>query len=243
MKILVTRPEPDASRLGERLRAAGHDPVIEPLLSVEYLEAGAELSGDLKAAQAQAFTSANGVRALARLYSERALPVFAVGAATAAAARAEGFNSVHVAGGDVSHLADDIAARLDPSAGAIVHVAASVVAGDLQGALAAQGFKVNRHVLYETVTKEELSDDVIASLTDQTLEGVTIYSPRTGKAFAALIEQAGLTEACKGLTCYCLSANVAEAVASLPFAACFVAATPDEDALLALLPAPLNRQK
>ena len=235
MKILVTRPEPDAARLGERLRVAGHDPVIEPLMRVEYLEAGAALSGALDAAQALAFTSANGVRALARLSSERALPVFAVGAATAAAARAEGFNSVHVAGGDVSHLADDIAARLDPKAGAIVHVAANVVAGDLQGTLVEHGFKVGRQVLYETVTKEALSQDVIASLTDGTLEGALIYSPRTGKTFAALIEKAGLAAACKGLTCYCLSANVAEAVAGLAFANCVVAATPDEDALMALL--------
>ena len=237
MKILVTRPEPDASRLAQSLKAAGHDPVVEPLMSAEYLEGPEDFSNALKSAQAIAFTSANGVRALARCHKERHLPVFAVGDATAAAARQEGFGIVHVAAGDVDHLAADIAARLDPGAGSIVHIAGSVVAGDLQGALAARGFEVDRHVLYAMTASASLSPDVIAQITHASLEAVLIYSPRSGRILADLINKAGLREACLAITCYCLSANVAAALAPLPFANCLVAATPDEDALMALLEA------
>lgn len=235
MKILVTRPEPDASRLAQRLKASGHDPVVEPLMSVDYLEGPEDFPDTFKGIQAIAFTSANGVRALARCYTERHLPVFAVGDATAAAARQEGFDPVHVAAGDVSHLADDIVARLDPGAGSIVHIAGSIVAGDLQGALAGHGFQVDRHVLYAMTASASLSPEVIAQITEGSLEAALVYSPRSGRILVDLIDKAGLQEACQAITCYCLSANVADAVAPLPFANCVVAATPDEAALMALL--------
>lgn len=235
MKILVTRPEPDASRLGARLKAMGHEPVLEPLMSVKYLEADADFPGALERAQAIAFTSANGVRALARRSKARHLPVFAVGAATAKAARDEGFETVHVAGGDVDTLADEIATTLDPAGGSIVHIAATNLAGDLAGALGSRGFEISRHVLYEASSVETLSEAVRADLEEGAIDAVLIYSPRTGRILAALMEEAGLLEAAKALTCYCLSANVAQAAASIPFARCPVAATPDEDALIALL--------
>ncbi len=237
MKILVTRPEPDASRLAERLRTLGHDPVVEPLMSADYLEGPEDFPGALKGSQAIAFTSANGVRALARCHKERRLPVFAVGDATAAAARQEGFDPVYVAAGDVDHLAADIAARLDPGAGSIVHIAGSVVAGDLQGELATRGFQVDRHVLYAMTASASLSPEVIARITEASLDAVLVYSPRSGRILVDLINKAGLQGACQAITCYCLSANVTAAVANLPFANCVVAATPDEAALMALLEA------
>ena len=244
MKILVTRPEPDAARLGERLRALGHDPVVEPLMSADYIDPATGPSGTVtnvleeafKDVQAIAFTSANGVRALARCYTGRHLPVFAVGEATAAAARQEGFDPVHVAAGDVDHLAADITARLDPKAGSIAHLAGTAVAGDLQGDRAARGVQVDRHVLYTMTASASLSQDVIAQITEASLDAVLIFSPRTGRILADLIVKAGLQDASKAMTCYCLSANVAAAVAKLSFANCLVAATPDEDALMALLP-------
>lgn len=248
MKILVTRPEPDGSRLAERLKAAGHEPVLEPLMSVGYLEGETDLTADLGAAQALAFTSANGVRAFARAVSAtsattgsasindgRDLHVFAVGAATAAAARREGFTRVHEAGGDVNHLAARIGTMLEPEDGAILHIAGSVVAGDLAGSLASFGFHIERRVLYDTTIVSSLSPQVIAAITDGSLEGVTVYSPRTGRILVDLLEKAGLMAAARALICYCLSTNVADAVAPVPFAECFIAGAPNEDALMELL--------
>ena len=36
MRLLVTRPEPDASREAETLTARGHEPVLAPLLAIEF---------------------------------------------------------------------------------------------------------------------------------------------------------------------------------------------------------------
>lgn len=231
MKILVTRPEPDASRLAERLRASGLEPVVEPLMQVANVSVELSLSG----IQALAFTSANGVRAFAARDVERALPVFAVGEATALAARGEGFTAVHTAGGDVDHLAGLIGAILDPDDGPLLHIAGKVVAGDLAATLAVLGFQVERVVLYGTEPSKELSPSLRAMLQDGTLDGVTLYSPRTARIFVELMREAGLPALLAPVTCYALSENVAKAAAQLPWARIDVASSPNEDALLELL--------
>jgi len=111
MRLLVTRPEPDALKLRAALEEHGHEATVEPLLSVSF-EDGDEL--DLDGVQALIATSRNGLRALKShpaLAEARALPLFAVGGATAKEARALGFErtgeEVHltgVAAGRVGHL-------------------------------------------------------------------------------------------------------------------------------------------
>src|SRR5204863_98418 len=83
----------------------GHDAVVLPLLAVRVMP---DISVDLHGVAALAFTSANGVRAFADASGERSLKVFAVGAATALAARQAGFKSVLSADGDVEALADGL---------------------------------------------------------------------------------------------------------------------------------------
>src|ERR1700760_3247119 len=91
LKIWITRAQPGADATAERVRLMGHEPIIAPLLAVK-LAPGVDVS--LSGVAALAFTSANGVRAFADLSGERAIRVFAVGAATAEAAKAAGFRLV-----------------------------------------------------------------------------------------------------------------------------------------------------
>ncbi|HET6969964.1 MAG TPA: uroporphyrinogen-III synthase, partial [Phenylobacterium sp.] len=102
-RIWITRAQPGADATAERVRAMGHDAVVAPLLAVRPL---LDVPVDLRGVAALAFTSANGVRAFADVSGERNLKVFALGAATAQAARAAGFKSVLSADGDVEALAD-----------------------------------------------------------------------------------------------------------------------------------------
>src|SRR5438552_12976874 len=87
-RALVTRPRAEAAGLAEALDARGIEAIIEPLLEIRYRDAAAPA---LAGVQAILCTSANGVRALARLSGERGLPLLAVGETTAARARAVGF--------------------------------------------------------------------------------------------------------------------------------------------------------
>src|SRR4051812_26575745 len=91
LRALVTRPRAEAAELAETLAGRGVTAIIEPLLDIRYR---CEPAPDLAGVQAVLCTSANGVRALARLSPERAVPLLAVGEASAARARAEGFAAV-----------------------------------------------------------------------------------------------------------------------------------------------------
>lgn len=181
-KIWITRAQPGAESTAERVRALGHEAVVAPLLSVRVLEG---VIVDLSGVGALAFTSANGVRAFADLSPERAMRVFAVGQATAQAARAVGFKSVLSTDGDVEALAEGIFARKAEIRGAVLHPGAAELAGDLCGALEARGVEARPLTLYET-TDVELAADDVATLTQSHV--ALLHSPRAAKALAKVLK-------------------------------------------------------
>lgn len=234
MKVLITRPEADAAPVAAALEALGHEAAIEPLLTiVPRPDAAVDLTG----VQALAFTSANGARVFAGLADRRDLPVFTVGDATAAAAEAAGFARVESAGGDVTALADLIAARLEHGAGAVFHPAAGTVAGDLKGRLEAAGFTVRRAVLYDSEPSRALSDKTAEALRQGGLDSVLFFSPRTGRTFVRLLNESRLTDACDRMIAVCLSQAVAEEIERLTWRGIMVAAQPTQAALLEVLAA------
>jgi uroporphyrinogen-III synthase len=235
MRLLVTRPEPDAGSEAERLAARGHQPVCAPLLEIESIGAGLPLAD----AQALVVTSRNALRALSahpELGQALKFPLFAVGDATARAARDLGFTNVTTGPGTAADLAALIARDARPERGALVHLAGETLAFDLEAALAAQGFAIGKAVLYRTVPAHALPAQALDLIAARRLDGVVLMSPRTAKTFAALIAKHGLVTQAKSLVCYCLSEAVAEAVARLGCET-RVAAHPREEDILALLDA------
>lgn len=232
MRILVTRPEDDATALVRLLGERGIDAVIEPLLVIEHV-AGAAL--DLEGVQALLMTSANGARACAAATKRRDLAVFAVGDATARAATEAGFRTIESAAGDVGALADLVRERLDPGAGGLVHVAASTVAGDLGGALRASGFAYRREILYRARQATAFSQATRSALRDQALDGALFFSPRTAQTFVSLVRDGRLCECCEVMVALCLSAAVADELAALPWRAVRIARRPDQGSLVALV--------
>lgn len=230
MRLLLTRPREDSERLAEKLEAAGHEVLIEPVFDIRpALDAPLDLDG----VQALLFTSANGVRAFALRSPRRDLRVLAVGDATAAAAREFGFAQVESAGGNVEDLARLARERLAPAAGALLHVCGSAVAGDLAGELAADGFTVRRAVLYEAVPIAALSDATATALREGQVDAVLFFSPRTAAVFTDLVKAAGLEPACSRVAAIGLSAAVDAAAAGLPWKVRESATEPTEAALLA----------
>ena len=180
--IWITRAQPGAAATAERVRALGHDPVVAPLLTVRPL---ADVAVDLHGVAALAFTSANGVRAFADASGERGLKVFAVGAATALAARAVGFKSVLSADGDVMALAEGIAARRSELRGVVLHPGAAEPAGDLCGALASQGVEARALILYETIPGHP---DEAAAPEIARCDAVLLHSPGASRALARYLK-------------------------------------------------------
>ena len=228
-RVWVTRPAEDAAGLVQALRARGMEVLDGPLLGVVWLD-GPPL--DLVGVQALLATSANGVRAFARRNPQRTISVLAVGDATARCARTLGFTDVASAGGDVASLAALVGTRLDPAAGTLLHVAATNIAGDLEGTLAAAGFTYRREVLYQARPVETVSPAVRDALIGQRLDGVLVFSPRTGRILVGALEHAGLAAASQHLTCFCLSEAVAAEVRALSWARLVVAPRPEQAALI-----------
>ena len=232
LRALVTRPRAEAAGLAAALAECGIEAIVEPLLDIHYRDVPAL---DLSGVQAVLCTSANGVRALARLSPERERPIFAVGETTAARARTESFARVESAGGNVVDLARLVRARLRPEDGRLLHVAGSEIAGDLAGGLSADGFAVERAVLYEARPAPALSAETKRSLAAGIVDFVLFFSPRTAAIFVALADRAGIVEALRQATAISISTAADNALGSTGFRERVVAEAPDQSGLLAAL--------
>ena len=230
MRLLVTRPEPDGERTAQALRARGHAVVLAPLLRTEPLA----FALPERAFSAVVLTSANAARAvaahpgLARLV---ALPAFAVGRRTAAAARAIGFSEVHSADGDKADLGALLQAQLGAERGALLYLAGE----DRAGEMTVDGLQVHTAVVYRAVKAERFEPPVVAALGDGALDGVLHFSARSAEAYLACAVHGDLRAHALAPMHYCLSRQVAAPLTDAGAAAVRIAARPDEAALLELV--------
>jgi uroporphyrinogen-III synthase len=236
MRLLVTRPLPDAERTAARLRAAGHTVLVQPLLAIVFSPPPAEVPKPA----ALLVTSQNGIRALARWPQARAwrrTPLFATGAATAREATAFGFTDVRVAAGDADLLANAVQAAISPGAGPLIYPAARDRSGFFADGLTARCYDVNIIEAYRADVAPRFDEAVRAALVTGGLDGVLLYSRRTADAFVHLATAAAIGDRLAGVDYFALSREVADGLAALP-GRIHVAARPDEDSLVALIPPP-----
>ncbi len=205
MRLLVTRPEPEASRFAKDLEGLGHQALVTPLFSIEGTAEA--LEGTMAEVEAIALTSA---RALAFIDRPEALtlPLFAVGTASAEAARRKGFVDVTDAGGDAAALAERLKRSL-PVGARVFHPSGEDQARDLSALLAGSGLVVERRIVYRAVAATEMPEAAISALKEARLEGVTFFSPRTAQTFVRLAAETGLAATTAALAAYCLSPAVA----------------------------------
>jgi len=235
MRLLVTRPEPDATALKAQLIGLGHEVFVEPLMRVVF-HALDEL--DLSDAQALIATSRNAVRAISRspiLDVAQAMPLYAVGPGTAATARALGFHNVRRGPGAASALVGFIAEDAQVNAGPLIHLAGEVKAVNVAGELRRLGFHVQEPVVYTVLPAERLSAPIVGRFEAGEIDGVLLLSPQTARTYARLIVAHGLREAVERTVHFCLSATVAHALAALAPVRVVAAAQPNLQALLALV--------
>jgi len=197
---------------------------VAPLLRVEPLA----VEPPLDDVGALAFTSPNGVARFAARHPDRALPVFAVGDATAEAARAAGFSRARSAGGDVADLARLILAERDSFAGRLLRAGAQEAAGDLIGVLRSGGVAASSVALYRTVPCAPPT--VLSAAGDEAWAAVLIHSPKAGRALAAFADRLP-----PGRLCVCISPAAAKPLAAAACGPIRVAARPDEPSMIAAL--------
>ena len=232
MRVLITRPEREATTLAAALAERGHVPVIAPLFRLEILRPPADFAATLAASQAVLLTSANGARALAEASDQRGRPILAVGDTTASTAEGLGFSSVQSAAGDGAALAEQARRQLDPASGPLLHVSGVDVALDLADALKPAGFEVKRFALYDAREEAELPDSARAALQARALDVATFFSPRASAHFARLVQEAGLAGSLADVTAIAISPGALQPLSALPFKATVAAARPTRQSVL-----------
>jgi uroporphyrinogen-III synthase len=232
LRIWVARPEPGATRTGAALAARGHAPLVAPVLVVRPTGAvppDGPFDGLL-------LTSANGVPEPREAASLRGLPVFAVGARTAALAAEAGLGPVREGPGDAAGLAA-LAAGLLPPGARLLHRTGAERKREPETTLVAAGFRIATVVAYAAEALPALPDAADGALASGQLDAALHYSRRSAAVTLALADAAGHGGAFRALKHYCLSVDVAAPLEAVGVPIHFVAARPREaDLLDALTP-------
>lgn len=231
-RVLVTRPDPGATRTARRLEALGFEPVLLPLSDTRPLPVARD-SVPAKAT-AIAVTSANALRHAPSGLIERlnGLPCHAVGARTAESARKAGFFAVTEGPGDAAGLADMIATELGEVT--LAYLCGRVRMPDFENRLLANGIKAVPVETYDTVALSPDPSTVRHQLAGQPIDVVLVYSARAASALGSLMAMNPDADVLlRNARCLCLSGRIAAAFGG--GLSMEVAADPNEDALLALL--------
>jgi uroporphyrinogen-III synthase len=235
VRLLLTRPEPDAQRTAAALRAQGHDVIVAPLLRIEPAPDAKIGAGPWAAILITSANAAHAILAHASVTPLRTLPVFAVGRRSADAMAAAGFADVTSADGNASDLARLVGARLQPAA-RLLYLAGEDRSGDLAGELRARGFAVEVTIIYRAIAVTGLSP-VAADALASGVDGVLHFSRRSVEAYVDAARAAGLLANALKPVHFCLSGQVAEPLAQAGAAAIRIAERPNEAVLIALIAA------
>jgi uroporphyrinogen-III synthase len=213
-RAVVLRPEPGASDTVRKLAERGIEAIALPLFAIAPIEWRAP---DPAQFDALLLTSANAVRhGRAELPKLRDLPVYAVGEATAKAARDTGFAVVQTGSAGVDGLLASITPELR-----LLHLAGehrSEPRDARQGVTTIAVYRAS--ALPPPRGLQQAQDNV-----------VLIHSPRAGGRFAELADEAKLDR--RGISITAISASAAEAVGP-GWAKVQTAEQPSDESLLAL---------
>jgi uroporphyrinogen-III synthase len=197
--VLLTRPAPQsrrfAAQLGRRFgpRVA---PLIAPLMLTQFLEAklpDGPMAGLIFTSQTAVEAATRNSARLAAAGAGAALRAYCVGARTAEAARAAGFEAVSAAG-DADALVDlilrdrqgfsgPISQGLAAGRAPLWHLHGEEIRGDVASQLRSAGINVCSAILYRQVP-QALSDAAQALLTAGAPVIVPLFSPRSAALFS-----------------------------------------------------------
>jgi len=228
--VLITRPEPGAGETAARVAALGFSPIIAPVVTIRALPARLPPADNLQAILVASGNALGGIPP-----SHRRLPMFAVGAATAARAHAAGFAIVSSADGDADALIRLVTRACDAAGAPLLLLAGRDQGVALAGALRAHGFHVIRRVTYTAAPVPHLPATARDALRAGTLAAALFFSADTARHFVRLLGRARLHEAVRTVDALAIGGPAAVALQALPWRRIRVAARPNQDAMLALL--------
>lgn len=229
--LLLTRPHAQAEQFAAQALQQGWrgEILIAPLIDIALLPLPFRALDRIRTG---IVTSRHAVAALARGTQQRDLPLWAVGPATAQAARQAGFTIVHEAGGDARALIRDIEAA--GTLGPFLHLRGAHVAADIISELRALGHEAKGLVVYSQDALP-LEPQARTRLQAGGVFVLAAFSPRSATLISGALRKLALTGS--QLHGVAISPAAAKALAELPMASCRIASAPDAPGMLAALAA------
>jgi len=213
VRVLVTRPEPEAEATARALAVAGHEAVLSPVMAVRYVEPqlpDASFRGVV-------VTSSNGARGAARLPGAQrlfGLPLHVIGEATAAEAAALGFRQVATVCPDVEALAERLVQSPLQAGPPLLYAAGRDRRPVLERGLNSAGIAYHVAEVYRAEPAGRLSASAERALASGALDAALHLSRRSAQAFLAAAEASGHLAAALRLLHVAISAAAAEPLAA-----------------------------
>jgi len=227
-RVLLTRPEPGATRTAATLVEHGFSPVVLPLTAIETVQPP-PITG---AFDGVAVTSANAVRhaPVELIAALRPLPALAVGVQTAVVLREAGFSAVAQADGTAEALAEILLSRF-PAEARLAYLCGHPRKPQLEARLHKAGRDFEAIETYKTV-RVAIDPSRRAAIEREGFDAALVYSAASATALGDVLLERD-APAVRRATFVCLSFDVAQALPS--GLTIVVADAPDETSLLATL--------
>ncbi|MBM3617991.1 MAG: uroporphyrinogen-III synthase [Alphaproteobacteria bacterium] len=196
-RLLLTRPESDNIYWAKLLHSFGIKTVSSPLLRIQSFSPllnPRDYSGII-------ITSKHAVLPASGCSN---LPAYAIGAATAAFAKENGFANIAA----VAPTVRELLALIPPQTNGLplLYASGEVTTVDVVQELKARGIACHQQIVYRAEAAESLTADTLNGLRDGSIGGVLLFSARTAEIFQMLTPS-------RDLTLFCFSKAIADACA------------------------------
>jgi uroporphyrinogen-III synthase len=207
MNILITRPLIDAEDLMEKFFNFGHKIIHLPTLKILSANINPINSDDF---DAFIFTSANAIRNLKLVNTNKNLYCFCVGSITEKIARQSGYTNTFSAGGTVNALKNliMISDKINKNS-KIAYFCGDNISYDLDSELKKKGLKIKKIINYFSEIITDLNEDNKKLIERYPPDLIYIYSSRSAESFIAIVKNYSLNPLMTQSTIMCISEKVA----------------------------------
>lgn len=237
MKLIVTRPEPAASKTAEKLQALGHEVAVSPVLEIVVTDTKMPNSNFSMII----ITSASALRILEKQGFDQSLletAIYVVGDKTAKIARDIGFQNVHSAAGNALDLVELIKSRLDVSMidkRSVLYICGEHSTSGFTDGLSKLGLNIKVWVNYKANLVDQLTNISVDFLSSGDPVGILLYSARSARQFSKLLECQKYSYIIENINVFALSRAVKNALSKDLQKVVEIADNPDERSLFALI--------
>ena len=206
MNILLTRPLIDAEDLMEKFFSLGHKIIHIPTLKISASNIDPI---DAKKYEAFIFTSANAIRNLKLINSDKSKICFCVGSITEKIVRQAGYNNTISAGGTINAL-KNIILNSDQveKKNLIAYFCGDNISSDLDTELKREGHQVDKIINYTSEKITGLNEENNKIIKNHPPDIIFIYSKRSAESFVEIVKKYALNGLMTESRVLCISEKV-----------------------------------